>query len=43
MDPLVPLHNVGLVGVTVKVGSGFTVTVTVKVLPAQLPDVGVTV
>jgi H+/Cl- antiporter ClcA len=41
--PSVALHTVGFVEVAVKVIIGLTVTVTVNVLPEQLPDVGVTV
>ena len=36
-----PLHTVAVIAVIE--GCGVTVTVTVNVLPAQLPDVGVTV
>ena len=43
MVPSFALHTVGLVNEAVKAGLGFTVTVTVNVLPAHAPDVGVTV
>jgi hypothetical protein len=33
IDPSVPLHNVGLVGVAVNVGTGFTVTTAVVIHP----------
>jgi hypothetical protein len=36
-----PLHIVDVIAVTA--GLGFTVTITVKSVPMQLPDVGVTV
>ena len=41
--PSLALQTVGLVKELVKLGFGFTVTVTVNGVPAQLPKVGVTV
>ena len=42
-DTLAPLHIAGAAGVTVIVGSGLTVTVTVAVLVHPFPSVPVTV
>ena len=40
-EKAVPLHIVA--GLLLIDGLGFTITVTVKVAPGQLPDIGVTV